>query len=241
MKALILAGGRGTRLGLNSDNHNKCMLKAGGKPLIEYSLDCAVKADMSEIIVTVGYKAEEIINAYGNSFKGKPVKYVIQREQKGLVNAIECSKEAIGGEDFMLMLGDEVLVNPRHEEMLGEYGKNGLFGICGIVEVKKKSVIGKTYTIIQGEERQIFRLIEKPRNPFNNWMGTGNCIFNNAIFSYIDDTPINQKRGEKELPDLIQCTIDDGRVVKSFNLCDMYVNVNFEEELREASSCFSHC
>jgi dTDP-glucose pyrophosphorylase len=74
----------------------------------------------------------------------------------------------------------------------------------------------------------------------NNIMGTGNCIFKNEIFSYISHTPINQKRGEKELPDLIQCAIDEGNIVKSFKICDHYVNVNIPEEIKRAESYFAH-
>jgi len=89
---------------------------------------------------------------------------------------------------------------------------------------------------MQDEQRRIFRFIEKPRKPMNDWMGTGNCIFKNEIFSYIERTPINPNRGEKELPDLIQCAIDEGNIVKSFVICDQYFNINSEEDLREASS-----
>lgn len=240
MKALILAGGRGKRLGQASENQNKCMLEAAEKPLIEYSLDCAIKAEVSEIIIVVGYKAEEIISAYGNEYKQKLIRYVIQQEQRGLVHAIECSRYAMGNSDFMLMLGDELLINPRHQEMMKKYKSESLFGVCGVVEVQDRALISRTYAIIQGNDQKIFRLIEKPNNPHNNWMGMGNCIFKNEIFSYIEQTPINQKRGEKELPDLIQCAIDDGKIVKSFDLCDRYINVNSPIELKEADSYFAH-
>jgi glucose-1-phosphate thymidylyltransferase/bifunctional UDP-N-acetylglucosamine pyrophosphorylase/glucosamine-1-phosphate N-acetyltransferase len=74
----------------------------------------------------------------------------------------------------------------------------------------------------------------------NNLMGTGNCILKNEILNYIPQTPINQKRGEKELVDLIQCAIDEGHVVKSFLICDRYFNVNFPQDIKEAESYFAH-
>ncbi|MFH1771969.1 MAG: nucleotidyltransferase family protein [Candidatus Omnitrophota bacterium] len=241
MKALILAGGRGKRLGGITDYTNKCMLSIGGKPLIEYSLDCVSNLDiLTEIVIVVGYKADEIINRYGNDYNCKPIRYVIQQEQRGLVHAIECAQEAVGKDDLMLMLGDEFMVNPKHQEMAGVFQKEDLFGVCGVIEVEDVSLIKKTYSIIQSNENQIYRLIEKPSNPMNNIMGMGNCIFKNEIFSYIPHTPINQKRAEKELPDLIQSAIDEGNKVKSFLLCDKYVNVNVSQEIEEAKSCFYH-
>jgi NDP-sugar pyrophosphorylase family protein len=233
MKALILAGGRGKRLEGISDSRNKCMLRLLGKPLIEYSLDTAAKSEANEIVIVVGYRAEDIINAYGVNYEGKRVKYVIQREQRGLVNAIECSREALENDDIMLLLGDEILVNPRNNAMVELFKGENLFGVCGIVIEDNLDKISKTYTLVQDGQRRIYRLIEKPKKALNNMMGTGNCVFKNEILSYIERTPINQERGEKELPDLIQCAIDEGNVVKSFKVCDRYFNINSEEDLQE--------
>ncbi|MGC1403175.1 MAG: nucleotidyltransferase family protein [Thermodesulfobacteriota bacterium] len=238
MKALILAGGRGKRLDELSVEKNKCMIPIKGRPVIEYSLDNAVNTDIDEIIIVVGYRAEEIINTYGNRYKTKKIKYVIQWEQKGLVHAIECAKEPLSGDDFLLLLGDEVLINPRHQAMLAEFQKSDLFIICGILTVEDKELIKRTYTLIHDGSHIIYRLVEKPRNPFNNFMGTGDCVFKNDIFNYVDVTPIHHERKEKELPDLIQCAIDDGKTVKSFIICDKYSNINLEDDIRMAENFF---
>jgi dTDP-glucose pyrophosphorylase len=236
MKALILAGGRGKRLNEISEKHNKCMLPLRGAPVIERSLRNVVAAGVAEIVIVVGYKVEAIINAYGNSYAGLPVRYVIQSEQRGLVHAIECSRDALGDSDFCLCLGDEIMSGARHAQMVSQFGSADLFGICGTVIVQDLRRIGKTYAIFQDEGGRVYRLIEKPRKPPNNVMGTGNCVFRNGLLDYIDLTPINQSRGERELPDLIQCAIDDGHIVKSFEICDEYFNVNSAEDLREAET-----
>ena len=235
MKALILAGGRGNRLDPITEQTSKPMLPLHGKPLIEFSLENAIAAGASEIVIVVGYLAEQIINAYGNVFRGIPLRYVIQWEQKGLVNAIECAREQIGKSDFMLFLADEILFEPKHVDMLRNFEDDQVFVLCGVTQVEDRNEISKTYSII-GSENRIFRLIEKPARPMNPIMGTGNCVFRNQIFDYIAATPINQKRGEKELPDLIQCAIDDGQLVKSFVVTDQYININSHEELARAQS-----
>lgn len=238
MKTLILAGGKGKRIEKISVNKNKCLIeveKMHSKPLIEYSLDYAVALpDISEIVIVVGYKAEDITNRYGNVYNGKPIKYVLQPKLRGLVNAIECAEKSINGENFMLMLGDELMIGPRHIEMIKKFNKENLFGICGVLPVGDKNLVKKTYNIVQKEDGVILRLVEKPSTPVNNIMGTGNCIFKNEIFDYIKETPINQERGEKELVDLIQHAIDSGHVFKSFDICDKYFNINCEEDFIEA-------
>jgi dTDP-glucose pyrophosphorylase len=239
MKALILAGGSGKRLHANSNGHNKCMLQLFGKPLVQYSLENAVRAGVSSIVMVVGYRADEIINAFGNRFHDVRIKYVIQDNAKGLVHAIECCRTAIGDSDFMLFLADEILRNPRHEEMIEKFYSENLFVICGVVHESDIVEIRKTYAVIQDErEQRIYRLIEKPRNPPNHIRGTGNCIFRPGIFDYLDLTPINQSRGEKELPDLIQCAVDDGHVVKSFEIGNDYININTPEDVEKGENTY---
>ncbi len=234
MKALILAGGRGKRLDDLSARNNKCMIKINGRHAIEYNLDNALSAGVDEIVIVVGYRAEDIINYLGNSYKNKRLRYVIQWEQNGLVHAMECAREALEGEDFMLLLGDEIMLNPRHKSMVEEFNKGGAFALCGILWVDNKDLIKRTYTLIQDENSRIHRLIEKPRSPLNNYQGTGDCVFRNTIMNYIEVTPIHHERHEKELPDLIQCAIDEGQIVKSFIICDKYTNINTLEDMAMA-------
>ena len=232
IKALILAGGRGKRLKDKTNETNKCMLKFGGIHLIEYSLENAVKLQVKEIVIVVGYLAEQIINAFGNNYCGITVKYVIQWNQTGLVSAIKCSQNTIGKSDFILLLGDEFFFKPDLENMIKVFNKSKTLAICGMINVDDISQITKTYSILfDKEKKQIMRLIEKPKSPQNNFMGTGNIIFKNAIFNYIEMTPINQIRNEKELPDLIQCAIDDGEIVMYHTLTSKYVNVNTLEDI----------
>jgi len=230
-KALVLAGGRGKRLNEQTSGENKCLLRFGGKHLIQYSLDNAVQQKASEIVVVVGYLAEKIINKFGNSYKGTPLQYVIQWEQRGLVHAIRCSRDALGDSDFLLLLGDEFLMDADRSLLIETFNRTGAFAVCGVIGVDDVSQIRKTYSILYDEDsKRILRLIEKPRNPPNRFMGTGNIMFSNGILDYIDSTPINQQRGEQELPDLIQCAIDDGREVLFCPVASTYVNVNTPED-----------
>jgi NDP-sugar pyrophosphorylase family protein len=235
MKALILAGGRGRRMEELSADENKCMLKLHGKRLIEYSLENAASiAEISEIVIVVGYRAESIINTYGTEYGGKRIVYAIQKEQRGLVHAIECGAAYIDGHDFFLFLADEVIIGGRHAQMSEMFRTEQLFGVCGVYPQENLDMIKRTYAVIHNTDNRICRLIEKPRKPFNPLMGTGNLLFQGELLDYIPLTPVNPTRGEKELPDLIQCAVDDGEVVKLFEVCDRYVNVNSRDEWERA-------
>ena len=232
IKALILAGGRGRRLNDLSAKTNKCMIKFHNKHLIENSLHNALILKVKEIVIIVGYLPEQIINKFGNSYNGIKIKYVTQPAPKGVVNAIECAQKAIGNSDFILMLGDEFFIDPDHCNMYEIFKNDKLFCICGVIEVDDLSKISKTYSILIDERnKKILKLTEKPNTPYNNLMGTGNIIFNSKIFNYINKTPINSIRDEKELPDLIQSAINDGKIGYYFKLSSTYINVNTPQDI----------
>jgi dTDP-glucose pyrophosphorylase len=233
-KALILAGGRGLRLGESTRDENKCLFRFDGKALIQNSLEHAVESRVDEIVVVVGYLAERVIGFLGGSFEGIPIKYVIQREQLGVVHAMECGESAIGDSDFILLLGDEFFVRSDHRGLVGTFRRDRAFAVCGAINESAPQIISKTYAIVcDSESRRIIRLIEKPTRAFNDLVGTGNIVFRRGIFEYIATTPINRSRGEKELADLIQCAVDDGRKVLYFPLAEAYVNVNAPDEVSD--------
>lgn len=233
MKALILAGGRGSRLNEFTKDKNKSMIKLFEKPLIDYNLEHAFEARVKEIIIVVGYRKEEIIKHVGREFRGIKVSYVVQKQQRGLVHAIETAKKAIGDSDFFLMLGDEILIESNVRGMIKRFRKKDLYVVCGTINENEKSSIGKTYSVM-GDGERVFRLIEKPRFPINNIKGTGHCILKNDILNYIERTPINMIRGEREMVDMFQLAIDEGKKVEVFNVAKSYVNVNSQEDLRLA-------
>ncbi len=231
MKALILAGGKGTRLEEISRDKNKNILEIYGKTLLEYNLDHAIEANVKEIIIVLYYKPKETIKRIGKEYKGTKITYVIEKKGEGIVKAIENAKEAIGKSDFILMLGDEVIIEADIKGMLKKFRKEELFVVCGVINEKDKSSIKKTYSIMVNKEGRVFRLIEKPRFPINNLKGTGHCIFRNEILGCVNRTPINMYRNQKELVDLIQVAVDDGKKVKIHIISDKYVNVNTFEDL----------
>jgi dTDP-glucose pyrophosphorylase len=232
MKALILAAGRGTRLGDLGEPLNKCLRTFRGKHLIQYSLESAVLGDVEEIIIVVGYQAESIINRVGIWYENIRITYVLQRELRGLVDAIERAKDMLEGDDFILFLADEIVCDPHPYEMIRVFKDENLFGICGVAQVEDMEEIKKTYSVMYDPfDKRIYRLIEKPRNPINSFMGTGNCVFKNEILDYISCTPVNPVRNEKELPDLIQGAIDDGNTVKLYSIGSRYVNVNTAQDV----------
>lgn len=235
MKALVLAAGKGSRLKeVHKNERNKCMTEVYGKPVVERVLQNIENVEgINEVVIVVGFRADDITEYFGNKYNSLTIKYAVQEEQRGVVNAIECAKEQLDGDDFLLHLGDEIFISPRHNEMIKHFYENEIFTLLGSIVVENTDKIKKTYTYDFDEDGNVCRMVEKPEKPFNNFMGTGSIVFRNEIFKYIENTPVHPVRREKELSGMIQLAINENRKVGDFEVAEYFVNMNTINELNE--------
>lgn len=231
MKAVILAGGKGKRINSVTRGENKCLLKILDKTIIEYNVDNLSKInEIDEIIIVVGHKSKDVIGTIGSCYNRKRISYCIQKEQKGLINALEAAKHKIVDNDFILILGDEFIVNNNYSTAIKSFKEKGYSYMVGVIEVEDINLIKKTYTIKIDQNNNIQDFIEKPTIPYNNIMGTGNIIFRGEFLKYTEETPVNAIRGEKELVDFLKIILKKNGNVSTFRVGEHYVNVNTQED-----------
>lgn len=106
MQAVILAAGRGTRMGALTESTPKPMLLLNGKPVLEYILD-RLPEEVDEVIVIVGYLGGVIQKHFGGQYKGKKVLYVEQGELNGTAGALWIAQNLLK-EKFLVMNGDDI-------------------------------------------------------------------------------------------------------------------------------------
>ncbi len=114
MKAVIMAGGKGTRISSVSGNIPKPMIKIDGKPVLEYEMECLRNQKITDIILTVGYLGNVIADYFGDGSKISPVtgkefgvriEYYFEREPLGNAGALFHIKDKLT-EDFLLLNAD---------------------------------------------------------------------------------------------------------------------------------------
>jgi NDP-sugar pyrophosphorylase family protein len=105
MQAVILAAGKGTRMGELTSDIPKPLLKVAGKSLLEYKLD-ALPEKINEVIIIIGYMGDQIRIKYGDSFNNKKITYV-EAEPKGTAYALWQAKDILK-ERFIIMMGDDI-------------------------------------------------------------------------------------------------------------------------------------
>lgn len=231
MKAVVLAAGRGTRLGVMTSSRNKCMIPHRGKPLVEHIMARLVEVrQIEEIILVVGYQADTVVRHFGDHYLGTPITYYEQPRQRGLVHALQCAAPSVQGRRFLLLLGDEVMVQPRLPEMLDEFSRYD--ALLGAVPGQPEELIRRTYTLLSGDDRLVHRLVEKPVVALNDLMGTGIVALPPDTFALIERTPLSPLRNERDLPGLLQTMVDEGRRVGWFPVCSAYANINYADDLQ---------
>ncbi len=230
MQAVVLAAGKGTRLRPLTDEKPKGMVEIDGKPILTHCFEQLVDLGADEFVVVVGYEKEKIIEHYGDAFKGVPITYTHQREQKGLAHALLSVREHVD-DDFMLMLGDNIF-NANLKDVVRRQREDRADAAFLVEEVpwEEASRYGVTDTNDYGE---ITEVIEKPDEPPTNLVMTGFYTFTPAIFPACELVqPSN--RGEYEISEAIDLLIRSGRTIDAIKLEGWRIDVGYPEDRDEA-------
>ncbi len=198
MKAVILAAGRGGRMGQLADNTPKPLLKVNGKPIIDYVLE-SFPSEIDEVIIAVKYLAEQIKAHIGKKNRGMNIRYV-PGSKKGTAYSFMAAKKYLDNERFLFVQGDEV---PDPVDI-----KNCLSKNLSILVFRSKTpeVSGIAYLRKDGT---IEKIIEKPKNPTSNLAADGVMVLNTDIFGY---TP-SVIKGEYYFSTMVDLFVRDHKVV----------------------------
>jgi glucose-1-phosphate thymidylyltransferase len=211
MKALVLAGGSGSRLRPITHTSAKQLLPVANKPVLFYGLEAIADAGIREVGIVVGDTAPAITEAVGDGRAfGLEVTYLRQEAPLGLAHAVLIARDYLGDDDFVMYLGDNFIVGgitplvdefcaarPDAQIMLTAVPDPRQFGVAELDEV--------------GE---VVRLEEKPRHPRSDLALVGVYLFTPAVHEAVRRLSPSM-RGELEITEALQWLIDSGHKVKS--------------------------
>lgn len=176
MQAVILAAGRGTRMGELTNDTPKPLLKIKGRPIIEYTMH-NLPQEIDEVIFVVGYKGEMIKNHFGNEWEGKKIRYVEQSELNGTGGAVFATKDLIK-DRFFALNGDDLYRKEDLEKMLP-------YDLAVLVkEVEHNDRFGVIKTDQDGYLKQIIEFKDLKEHNGDNLVNTGAYMLNKEIFNY---------------------------------------------------------
>ena len=240
-KVVIPIAGNGTRFLPITKTISKTLLPLIDKPVIQYLIEECVAAGITDVLLVLGPNQSDVMDYFDLESKyvmnlgqthleleklkellGKVnISYAIQDRPKGLADAVYKSKEFVNGDDFALILGDDLVISNEESYGIGSLCKyysenNGYY--LGVQEVKLEDT--HKYGIIKPKSQNgniyvVDSMIEKPKdNPPSNYACVGRYILKSSIFDAIEKITCGVG-GELQLTDAINLVMKDETIYAS--------------------------
>lgn len=210
MKALILAGGKGTRLRPITYSMAKQLVPVANKPVIEYGIEAIAGAGIKDFGIIVADTASEIEAVCGNGERwGINITYIPQPDALGLAHAVKTAHPWLGDSDFIMYLGDN-LMKSSVDELVSEFSSQRPAATILLTEVEHPEQFG----VAELKDGRVVGLEEKPASPKSNLALVGVYLFDRRIHDMIEKLKPSG-RGEYEITEAIQMLIDHDMDVMS--------------------------
>jgi len=232
MKALILAGGTGSRLRPLTHTGAKQLIPVANKPIIFYGLEDIVKLGIKEIGMIVGDEtANDVKRGVGTGERwGVNIEYIHQKKPLGLAHCVKISKDFLREEPFIMYLGDNILASDL-KSFVDEFNKSDTNALILLTEVENPTEFG---VVELDNENQIKRLVEKPKNPSSNLALVGVYLFDSNILKAVNEIKPSW-RNELEITDAIQWLIGNGYKVLPHRVEGWWKDTGKPEDVLEAN------
>jgi dTDP-glucose pyrophosphorylase len=226
-KAVILAGGRGTRARIKTKFVNvvKVMLPVDRKPNLQRNIEILRdQLKVTSILIIVGHGEDEIRGYFRDGRElGVEIAYARSDPGQGLADALFAVRDKVRGA-FFVMLGDEFYLDFDHAT-LKQANYPGADALVTFIRKHSPQEIARNYSLDLASDGRVIGLCEKPRKVENDLLGLGTFLLTDAVFAYVEKTPVHPVTRRKELIDVISNMAQEKRVY-AHELRGTYININ---------------
>ncbi len=233
MKGVLLHGGFGTRLRPLTHTGPKQLIKVAGKPVSQWCIEDLRDSGVRDIAIILGELApERVIEYYGDGrWLNVNITYVYQGYPYGLAHAVFIAKDFVGDEEFVVYLGDNILVEGI-SEFVRKFKESDADAMVLLTKVPDPTKFG----VAEFDEKgRLKRLVEKPRKPPSDYALVGVYFFRPpAIFNVIEGLKPSWRK-ELEITDALQRLIDLGYRVEYSIVKGWWKDTGTPEDILEAN------
>ncbi|AWK12583.1 glucose-1-phosphate thymidylyltransferase [Streptomyces spongiicola] len=231
MKALVLAGGTGSRLKPFTHTGAKQLLPIANRPVLFYALDSLAAAGIREVGVVVGAYGRDVRELVGDGADfGLRITYLRQSRPLGIAHAVRIAHDFLGDEDFLLYLGDNYL----QQGLTGLVRRSAADPAAArllLTPVEDPSAFGVAEVDAEGN---VLRVEEKPDAPRSTLALIGVYAFSPAVHEAVRAiTP--SARGELEITHAVQWMVDQGLRVRAETTIGPWRDTGSPEDMLEVN------
>jgi glucose-1-phosphate thymidylyltransferase len=231
VKALVLAGGAGTRLRPLSHSTPKQLIPVAAKPVLFHALEALRAAGVTEAGIIVSAPGTQIRAAVGDGSRfGLKVTYLPQDRPRGLAHCVIIARDFLGDDDFVMYLGDNIFAGGITEQ-LREFRKIRPTAQLVVTKVSNPSQYGIAELDDTG---RVTALQEKPAQPRGDLAVTGAYFFTPEIHEAVFAIEPS-RRGELEITDAVQWLVTRGREVRADRFSGYWADTGTLEGLLECN------
>jgi len=192
VRALVLAGGFGTRLRPLSCTRPKMLFPICDKPLIDWTLGALSRCGVDTVVMAVNYMADALIHHLGDKRYGMDMVY--QREQRplGTGGPIKSARKVLDGESFLVLNGD-ILSDIDFESLLRAHKATGATATVALTPVADPSRYGAVELTSEGVIRRFVEKPERGKEP-SNLINAGAYALDPRVFDYIPEGRVSVER-----------------------------------------------
>lgn len=231
VKALVLAGGSGTRLRPLTHTSAKQLIPVANKPVLFYALEQLRQAGITDVGIIVGDTAAEVREAVGDgSALAISVTYIQQHAPLGLAHCVVIARDFLGAEPFCMFLGDNFLLGGI-TEFVSDFDAASPDALLLLTEVDEPQFFG---VAVLDEAGDVVELFEKPADPPSNLALVGCYLFGARIHEAVREIKPSA-RGELEITDAIEWLIRTGGAVRSHRVQGYWKDTGRLQDLLECN------
>jgi len=230
MKALVLAGGKGTRLRPLTHTIAKQAIPVANKPILLYVMEHIHQAGIRDVGVIISPEPGSQIRESLSGNSDLHFTYIPQEEPLGLAHCVKVAHDFLQKDSFIMYLGDN-LIGQNITEFVKSFQMSDADASILLKEVADPTMFGVAEVDGSGGIR---RLVEKPINPTSNLTLVGVYAFSPRIHEAIAEIKPSW-RGELEITDAIQKLLENGHAVQSSVLKSWWLDTGKKDDLLEAN------